>query len=349
MRRRRPQPPVGLLDRLHANGRAFVEQLKNAGPLLLVLDECHHLLEVWGRLIGELLDQLPNALVLGLTATPPEALTADQALLVDELFGAPLYRVSIPAVVKVGDLAPFVELAWLTTPTPSEDDWLAEEAERFRELITQLTDPSFGSMPFLQWLDARFVASRSPWLTLVKEQPDVCRAVLRLHHVGMIGLPSGARMQEEHRSAPTADDWVLLVDDWLTGRLTKTGLPQDEQVVEAVRRALPSVGYQWTKRGIRRGRSPVDRVLARSESKTRGGRRDLRARAPQPRRADADAGALRPRAGRRHPARRPDRGHRPAGRFGARDAGRPGRGAGDRRPQPDAGHRQDGRRRAQPR
>ncbi len=170
---------------------------------------------MWGRLIGELLDQLPNALVLGLTATPPEALTADQALLVDELFGTPLYRVSIPAVVKVGDLAPFVELAWLTTPTPSEDDWLAEEAERFRELVTQLTDPSFGSMPFLQWLDARFVASRSPWLTLVKEQPDVCRAVLRLHHVGMIGLPSGARMQEEHRSAPTADDWVLLVDDWL--------------------------------------------------------------------------------------------------------------------------------------
>jgi hypothetical protein len=264
------EPPPGglLLDRLHENGRAFVDQLKDAGPLLLVLDECHHLLEVWGRLIGELLDQLPNATVLGLTATPPEALTADQALLVDELFGTPLYRVSIPAVVKVGDLAPFVELAWLTTPTPSEDDWLKEEAERFRELITQLTDPTFGSMPFLQWLDARFVASRSPWLTLVKEQPEVCRAVLRLHHVGMIGLPSGARMQEEHRSAPTADDWVLLVDDWLTGRLTRTGLAEDDRVVEAVRRALPSVGYQWTKRGIRRGRSPVDRVLARSESKT---------------------------------------------------------------------------------
>jgi superfamily II DNA or RNA helicase len=267
-----PVGPPALLDRLHENGRAFIEQLqtlnRDSGPLLLVLDECHHLLEVWGRLIGELLDQLPNALVLGLTATPPEALTADQALLVDELFGTPLYRVSIPAVVKVGDLAPFVELAWLTTPTPSEDDWLKEEAERFRELITQLTDPTFGSLPFLQWLDARFVASRSPWLTLVKEQPDVCRAVLRLHHVGMIGLPSGARMQEEHRSAPTADDWVLLVDDWLTGRLTKTGLAQDEQVVAAVRRALPSVGYQWTKRGIRRGRSPVDRVLARSASKS---------------------------------------------------------------------------------
>ena len=69
---------------------------------------------------------------------------------------------------------------------------------------------------------------------LLKEQPDVCRAVLRLHHVGMIGLPSGARLQEEHRSAPTADDWVLLVDDWLTGRLARTGLPEDDEVVEAV-------------------------------------------------------------------------------------------------------------------
>ena len=71
--------PATLLSRLHDNGQAFVEQLKAAGPLLLVLDECHHLLEVWGRLLGELLDQLPDAMVLGLTATPPEALTADQA------------------------------------------------------------------------------------------------------------------------------------------------------------------------------------------------------------------------------------------------------------------------------
>ena len=207
-------------------------------------------------------------MVLGLTATPPEALTADQALLVDELFGAPLYRASIPAVVKVGDLAPYVELAWLTTPTPQENDWLKEEASRFQELITQLTAPAFGSMPFLQWLDARFVATTVPWFNLLKEQPEVCRAVLRLHHTGLLRLPPGARMAEEHRTKPTADDWCLLIDDWLQGHLTKTGKPEDEQVVEAVRRALPSVGYQWTKRGIRRGRSPVDRVLARSESKT---------------------------------------------------------------------------------
>ncbi len=52
-----------------------------------MLDECHHLLEVWGRLLREVLDELPHAFVLGLTATPPSTLTADQKALVDELFG----------------------------------------------------------------------------------------------------------------------------------------------------------------------------------------------------------------------------------------------------------------------
>lgn len=258
---------TSLLTRLHPNGQAFVEQLQGAGPLLLVLDECHHLLEVWGRLIGELLDLLPNAMVLGLTATPPESLSADQAALVDDLFGHPLYAASIPAVVKVGDLAPFVELAWLTTPTPTENDWLAEQAARFQELVTQLTDPEFGSLPLLQWLDARFTAGTVPWFNLRKQQPELARAVLRLHHVGLLAPPPGARLGEEHRTTPTADDWCLLIDDWLGKHLTRSGDPQDEAVVEAVRRALPSVGYQWTKRGIRRGRSPVDRVLARSASK----------------------------------------------------------------------------------
>ena len=73
--------------RLHENGRARVEELRAAGPLLLVLDECHHLLEVWGRLLADLLEELPQAMVLGLTATPPAALTGDQAGLVDTLFG----------------------------------------------------------------------------------------------------------------------------------------------------------------------------------------------------------------------------------------------------------------------
>ena len=61
---------------------------------------------------------------------------------------------------------------------------------------------------------------------------------------------------------------MLLVDDWLRRCIARSGVPGDEAVVAAVRRALPAVGWVWTRHGIRRGRTPVDRVLARSESKT---------------------------------------------------------------------------------
>ena len=144
-----------LVDDLHDNGRALVERLVEIGDLTLVLDECHHLLEVWGRLLGEVLEQLPDAYVLGLTATPPDTMTADQAALVNRLFGETTYVASIPAVVRQGDLAPFAELAWLTTPTPHEQQWLAAQAERFTELTTALTDPSNGDL--LTWLDRRFL------------------------------------------------------------------------------------------------------------------------------------------------------------------------------------------------
>ena len=79
-----PQDEPSLVDALHVNGRRLLESLQQTEGLLLVLDECHHLLEVWGRLLAEILGSMPHARVLGLTATPPDALTRDQADLVSE-------------------------------------------------------------------------------------------------------------------------------------------------------------------------------------------------------------------------------------------------------------------------
>src|SRR5207244_2351034 len=41
----------GVLSLLHPNGRALIARLQAGGPWTLVLDECHHLLELWGRLL----------------------------------------------------------------------------------------------------------------------------------------------------------------------------------------------------------------------------------------------------------------------------------------------------------
>lgn len=272
-------PGGSLMSRLHPNGRSVVESLKAAGPILLILDECHHLLEVWGRLLVELLAELPEAVVLGLTATPPEVMTRSEAALVDELFGPIAYAASIPAVVRQGDLAPFADLVWVTEPTPLESAWLTESATRFSELTAYLMDPEFGSVPFLSWLDARFVVRSAPggtsvgWGEVVAADPDLADAVLRLAHAGLLALPEGAVVHEQHRRPPTSEDWVRLIDDWVSGHLLAGPAVEardqeaDERALAAVREALPAVGYLLTRTGVRRSRSLVDRVLSRSESK----------------------------------------------------------------------------------
>lgn len=273
-RTRRDGP--GLLDRLHVNGRALVDRLVALGPVTLVLDECHHLLEVWGRLLADVLDHLPEAYVLGLTGTPPDTLTSTQASLVDDLFGAPLHATSIPAVVREGHLAPFAELAWFTEPTPVESQWLAGQAERFVRLQTDLLGPGIASVGLLDWLDQRFVRRRVggdtdasvAWAEVERTDQALAAAALRFHHARLLGLPDGAVMREEHRQSPTADDWIALIGDWIVGRLHGSDDPRDRRLLDQVRRALPGVGFHLTRGGVRRGRSPVHRVLARSAAKT---------------------------------------------------------------------------------
>ena len=245
------------LARLHDNGRALVSALRTSGPLLLVLDECHHLLEVWGELLGEILLLLPDARVLGLTATPPEALTKEESALVGLLFGEIVFSTSIPAVVREGDLAPFADLVWLTAPTPSERAWLRGSAERFEELLTALTSADLGSVPFLTWLDRRYVsrpAGAPSWAELAKAWPDLATAALRAHHRGLLALPEGATLTEAHRRDPSAEDWVALIGDWVRGHLATSEADADQEALAAIKQALPAVGYSLTRRGIRAGR-----------------------------------------------------------------------------------------------
>ncbi|MDT0303453.1 DEAD/DEAH box helicase family protein [Streptomonospora wellingtoniae] len=272
-----------LLQRLHPNGAALVEALHGAGPLTVVLDECHHLLQVWGRLLAEVLAELDDARVIGLTGTPPASLTRTESDLVGELFGEVLQGASIPALVRGGYLAPFDELAWLTEPTRVERDYLADSGLRFSELCTDLLAPGFAETGFLDWLRLRFhertdadagadadAGGRVAWSRLAGREPDLTDAVLRLHHAGLAPLPPEARMLERHRRPPRVADWMALLDDYVRNCL----LPAADrdggaEPVERIRAALPAVGHRLTRRGLRAGRSPVDRVLARSAAKAR--------------------------------------------------------------------------------
>jgi superfamily II DNA or RNA helicase len=280
-----------LLASLHPNGQRLLATLKAAGPATLVLDECHHLLEMWGRLLLAIVGELPDPRIIGLTATPPHMMTTEQAELHRELFGAVDLEVSAPALVRDGHLAPYQELAWFTTPTPSEADYIGGQALRFAELRAGLVDAGFASVPFLEWLQQRVVerhaadtGAQLSWEHFAKDQPALADAALRLYCDGMLPLPDGAVVREQHRHPPTAEDWVALIGDYcghclLPGvaaenraavnpdAVNPDAVALDQAAYEAIRTALPSIGYRLTRAGIRAAESPVDRVLARSASK----------------------------------------------------------------------------------
>ncbi len=107
------------------------------------------------------------------------------------------------------------------------------------------------------------------WARFEKDEPALADAAVRLHVAGLLDLPEGARVREQHRHPPTAADWVALIGDYTQRCLLASEDPRDERALGAIRRTLPAVGYRLTRAGVRAGESPVDRVLARSESKAR--------------------------------------------------------------------------------
>ena len=128
------------LPLLHASSRAVLQRLKERGVGLIILDECHHLLGHWGRVLADASEFLDGPIILGLTATPPDRDGKDQVDLdrYDQFFGPIDFEVPIPAVVKDGFLAPYQDLAYFVRPTAAEIDYVANIDDQFHELVQEL-------------------------------------------------------------------------------------------------------------------------------------------------------------------------------------------------------------------
>ena len=272
----RGEPGSDLLDLLHPRGRELVRRAAQTGPWTLVLDECHHLLETWGALCRALVRALgEDTWVVGLTATPRTSMTARQAELHDELFGDCDFSVPTPAVVKEGELAPYQELVYLTAPTAEEDTWIVAERTRFADLQLELLSERTGTLPFLDWLwrrlhDRRYEKGgpQLSWRELEEAEPELARAGLRLVNAGVLELPVGARLREEHRATADAQDWAVLLEAYAREHLSASDALADTRLLEAIRAVLPSLGYTLTVRGLRSATSPVDRICALSAAKS---------------------------------------------------------------------------------
>ena len=264
-----------LLDMLHPGGRGIVERASAMRPITLVLDECHHLLELWGYLVRAVIDHLgPETFVIGLTATPPDQLSTREAALYTSIFGQADFAVPTPAVVREGDLAPYQELAYFVQPLEQEADYVNAQQERFQAFVSRLLDPDFASVSLVEWLRRRVVERHTAsgatvgWGTFERDRPALAQAAMRFLLQHKLDLPAGVRMSERYRQPLDADDWVALIEDFAMGFLRTSSEPQDHKDAwNEIHAGLPSLGYSLTVRGVRASVTPVDCVLALSGSK----------------------------------------------------------------------------------
>jgi superfamily II DNA or RNA helicase len=270
-----------LLSLLHPRGRELVERGAALGPWTLVVDECAHLLDTWGSLVPALAEALGDGtVVVGLTATPAQDLSDKARAVHDRLFPGPDVEVALPDAVVRGEVALVRDLVHVTRPAPEEDASLAGDRGRFGELRDELLRARAGSLPFAEWLERRLHerradGERSTWRTLERAEPALARAGLRMVCAGLLDLPPGAVLREEHRAPADAQDWGVLLGAYAEEHLRASSAAEDVRLLAAVTRVLPSLGWTLTGRGLRATTSPFDGVCATSAGKAAGARRVL--------------------------------------------------------------------------
>ena len=275
---------------LHDNARQLVDRIVAAGTGTIVLDECHHLLDHWALVLVDLIERLerqrPDRLhVIGLTATLPSPATALEQHNYEWLFGEVDAEVPTPAVVKDGVLAPYRDLAVFVTPTQDEQRFLRSVQDAFDATVVDVAaDEAFlswvvaqVSAPSITHAHAAFAESAAEverrldaWGSWLREDAKLAIAVLRAHQRFGLALPAGVPIPAAAAEPFGTDDWLTLLERWVTTELMMSADPDDRYRLHRVREAVGGFGVTITTRGLRHGRPPADVVLALSDAKAQG-------------------------------------------------------------------------------
>ncbi|QDU78051.1 Type III restriction enzyme, res subunit [Bremerella volcania] len=165
-------------EMLHQSCLRTWQRLREEGVGMLILDECHHLVGHWGRVLSDAMQYLDDPIVVGLTATPPDG---DGKIPADferyqEFLGPIDHDVPVPAVVRDGFLAPYQDLVYFVRPSEAELRFVAQADDHLEEILQEVTNKPADNG------DEVSVAEVAP-----VEEPEGDETEgdeLKLHHVG---------------------------------------------------------------------------------------------------------------------------------------------------------------------
>ena len=268
------------LSTLHSSALENLELLKQVGVGLVILDECHHLVGHWGRILNSIQHHLDDPVIIGLTATPP---TEDEQKNDDwetytQLLGDIDFETPIPAVVKDGFMAPYKDLCYFVRPTSEELEFISGTSDHMQALLHELDNVAEEEdrMSLVDWtykcLDEQLLphGPAKNWAEFAHRTPSyssAARVFLAEHDrdvpAGVPEVTNALRMIYHDLlsySIPTVDRYVRLY-------LMKSSDAANHDLADRVKRQLRLLGVQITETGNQLCASPVNRVLAYSQSK----------------------------------------------------------------------------------
>ncbi len=132
----------------------IIKILKDANITVLCFDEAHHLRNEWWKALIYLNENLAPKQTLALTATPPYDANINEWNRYEELCGEIDEVISIPELVKNGDLCPHQDFIYYSLLKDSEKELIKKQNANIKTFIDELNSDSklisyLSSSPFL--------------------------------------------------------------------------------------------------------------------------------------------------------------------------------------------------------
>ncbi|GIR33786.1 MAG: hypothetical protein CM15mP47_0120 [Methanobacteriota archaeon] len=268
---------------LSESAKNNLQRLKEIGIGMIILDECHHLLHHWGRVLTEVREYFDNPIVLGLTATPPDFQHYDEedAKRYKEFFGEIDYEVPVPALVRDSNLAPYQDLAFFVRPSQNELNYVAKVDEEFQALLNELhevQDYPNATLPIDKWVFKALEERKSPggkkeeWEQFSKRNSGFANAA-RAFLINTIGsIPKGVPNPPDYLLDSYQNKLAILrpvLDRYVRHGLRRSESELDHEKAELITQRLRMLGTQITETGIRPCASPVGRIMAYASTKVK--------------------------------------------------------------------------------
>lgn len=258
------------LHAVYATGEDRFERLVAAlarlGPLTLIVDEAHHLRREWWNALFALRDRLEGLVLIALTATPPYDAPLSEWARYEALCGPIDSEISVPELVRNGDLCPHQDHVHFSVPEQQELTLLLER----RAAITALVAGLLRDAELVECLAAH------PWLVEpaaheaeLFERPDYLTALMIFLHMAGRPIPRAATAMlgvDDAALPPLDAAWLeRLFDGLLSEPRSKDQL--GEVRFAELRRVLGSLGLIRNKRVTLGESSEVFAAMAGSAAK----------------------------------------------------------------------------------